>query len=1089
MNHIIITGDFPVLEAAFARHVRRIREKENFKPLLVLLPSGPLRLHLRRLLPGHGVDHFNLRLWTLEELARSIAMPVMMSQGKREIPPPAAGLIMGENVRRMAPGRAKFYFRDIAGREGFHDALLATIRDLKDACLGPGDLKGLLKKTCLKGNPKIRDLALLWERYEKYLAGNKIFDQSDLLHTARDHAQSFALVRQTPAVIIYGFYDFNESQRCLLEACCRRKEALVFLPYEKNGPFAYVEPTLEWLRRSGFSESRSEAAPLRQRSRILGHLAKNLFSETRGEKGWDNAEELEEAVQIISAPGETREVREVVRRVFRQVLEKGASMHEIAVMTRASGAYNRLLRETFEGADIEPCFLEGMPLSETRAGRSVLLLLEAENSDFQRQNVMEFATLARLPMENFRKEGEDTASPEQWDMISLSAGIVSGAGEWKRRLGQLPHSLSRRADGNTIDAVNQLTRFMASLIKLLQNVKKAKTWGKKADFLSGAFGTIIEDDEQCEPVKALVSHLAQLDEFGLPDSQIDSDFPRLVRETLESQLLSAGRFQRNGPTIGSLMALRGVPFKVVIMPGMVEKSFPPVIRQDAILLDSERQALSAALGGNETGPIPLKAGRRLAEERLLFRLAAGAAEKKLILSFPRLDSATGGERLPSSFILSAVEALDGKTADFASLENHEAFSRVSLSRAATEEPEHALDAVEFDLSVVQHALDAGKTSDAAYLGKLSPFFRQGLRAELSRWGSRHFTAYDGVLGSPEARKMLRESYRVTGRGVSPTRLETYAGCPFKYLLGSILGIKKMIEPERARTIDPMDRGKLIHDILYEFYEEIGRQRGVAFKLKESDAEKLLSGAGKALERFEKTGVTGYRAMWELEKTDILSDLRTFFILELGENEFLPAYFELRFGMEESEEKDSRFSTAKPVLIPVGKESIMLRGRIDRIDISPSAGQARVVDYKTGIKYGKQNDFKGGTMLQLPLYLKAAQQLLENLDGNIRVRGAEYYFMTGRGDFRRVGFDAEELDKQEAELGQILRTIASGIDSGFFPACPTDDICKYCDFSLICGSWKTALFERKRSDARASQFLKMRLGEEKTASEAKGEDKP
>jgi superfamily I DNA/RNA helicase len=79
------------------------------------------------------------------------------------------------------------------------------------------------------------------------------------------------------------------------------------------------------------------------------------------------------------------------------------------------------------------------------------------------------------------------------------------------------------------------------------------------------------------------------------------------------------------------MAARGVPFKMVIIPGVAEKSFPPLIRQDAILLDHERKILNRSLGGKETEPLPLKTEGRLEEERLLYRLAIGAAKEKLTL--------------------------------------------------------------------------------------------------------------------------------------------------------------------------------------------------------------------------------------------------------------------------------------------------------------------------------------------------------------------------------------------------------------------------------------------------------------------------
>jgi len=71
-GRFLIAADYPRLEASFVREVKAIRERESFEPLLILVSSKLLGLHLRRLLAEEGLSHFNLRFWTLEEFAREI---------------------------------------------------------------------------------------------------------------------------------------------------------------------------------------------------------------------------------------------------------------------------------------------------------------------------------------------------------------------------------------------------------------------------------------------------------------------------------------------------------------------------------------------------------------------------------------------------------------------------------------------------------------------------------------------------------------------------------------------------------------------------------------------------------------------------------------------------------------------------------------------------------------------------------------------------------------------------------------------------------------------------------------------------------
>ncbi|MGB9628347.1 MAG: PD-(D/E)XK nuclease family protein, partial [Thermodesulfobacteriota bacterium] len=590
---------------------------------------------------------------------------------------------------------------------------------------------------------------------------------------------------------------------------------------------------------------------------------------------------------------------------------------------------------------------------------------------------------------------------------------------------------------------------------------------------------LVEQDEEDLLVKQAIRRLSELDVSNIPPTP--RDFTRLVEEVLQKEVIPIGRFQRNGPTIVNLMAARGVPFKMVIIPGMVEKSFPPLIRQDAILLDHERKIINQSLSGEECEPLPLKAERRLEEERLLFRLAIGAATKKLILSFPRIEMGTGKERLPSSFLLASVKALTGKSVDFNQIERFPGFVRIALSEIAVKSPEEALDEVEFDLSVGQEKLREKNMETMLYLREVSPFFRRCLQLEFSRWGRRIFTGYEGILTSKEALQILRERYSIFKKSISPTRLEAYATCPYQYLLNVIMEVEALIEPEREVTISPLDRGKLIHDILWRFFTDLKKERGPLFQLKPEDLQRLLETADKKFAEFEQVGVTGFPMLWEVEKRNMLNFLKNFFIEELNDTEFVPTYFEVRYGMKPLDFQESEISTEEPVPIRIGERTLHIRGRIDRIDLTKDGKSARVRDYKTGKALAKPNEFQGGKTLQLPLYLYAARKLLSPLHKGIQVESAEYYYLK---DQNRVPFEASQLDQKESELQEILETIAQSIEEGIFIPYPDDQNCKYrsCDFRLVCGSWAQILFDRKSKDPKVKRYLEM-VTEEARESEA------
>src|SRR5690606_19014028 len=96
--------------------------------------------------------------------------------------------------------------------------------------------------------------------------------------------------------------------------------------------------------------------------------------------------------------------------------------------------------------------------------------------------------------------------------------------------------------------------------------------------------------------------------------------------------------------------LRGRSMRVVVVPGLAERLFPPPVREDPLLADDDRAAIAPTLA--------LRVQRTL-RERLLLSLAVGAAEEGLVASYPRTEAETGRPRVPSLYALELLRARDG----------------------------------------------------------------------------------------------------------------------------------------------------------------------------------------------------------------------------------------------------------------------------------------------------------------------------------------------------------------------------------------------------------------------------------------------
>jgi ATP-dependent helicase/DNAse subunit B len=310
--------------------------------------------------------------------------------------------------------------------------------------------------------------------------------------------------------------------------------------------------------------------------------------------------------------------------------------------------------------------------------------------------------------------------------------------------------------------------------------------------------------------------------------------------------------------------------------------------------------------------------------------------------------------------------------------------------------------------------------------------------------------------------------------LSATKLETYAACPFNYFLAEVLGIKPLPSPEEVRRIQPLERGTLVHEILFHFYEAASKRYPGPLRPENlEEYRKVLDEAASiSFAAAEAQGWTGYPLLWEIDRQSILEDLRAFLEKETqAEEGMIPSFFEVRFGHRSRSPRKGEVDEPLSLALEDGM-GFSLRGRMDRVDFSPERDALRVIDYKTGKLQGEEDGFCGGTTLQLPLYLLAACRTWKEAD--LEKSWAEYCSVSRKGKFARIPFHGDGWEEKEANLKKILETISRGISEGtFFPYRENNQGCSLCDFRNLCEHGVDVLFEKKKKDPRAAPFLEMR----------------
>ena len=800
----------------------------------------------------------------------------------------------------------------------------------------------------------------------------------------------------------------------------------------------------------------------------------------------------QDAIHLHVAPSTHEELRWVIRQLVTEAGERGTPFHRMAVLYRMDNPYGTLIRDEMAMSGIPMAGPGRDLLADTPAGRTLLGLLDLPANEFRRDEVMEWLT--GCPVKSLASS-RDRFSPSQWDAISRQAGIVGGLDQWRDRLGSYVRATRERADeGEKYENISEaraaamwesanaalaLRKFVLDLADALAPPADGSTWTEFCDWQSnllkdllarpttGVDGEELETfDREVERVLQLLVEIKSGDSLG--GTATVEEFRQVVRDALQVSQGHLGPTGR-GVFVSSFANAAGMSFDKIWLVGMIEGSVPPSLRPDPLLPQ-----------GDLTGRGKLsRAQRRIASERYEY-LSALATAPRRALSYPLAESSSRRAAHPSRWFLEQASVLAERQVHSGDLPSLVEKPWLSVTKSA----EHALDdlgdgGLADSLDYHLHRLVRWK-KDGNRISR-HPLSAGGALARADRMGrerrSRRFTQYDGNLA--QAAEGSRYGRSLDQQPISPTRLEAWAACPFRYFLGNVLRLGALDTPEDTTRITPLERGKLIHKILEDFIvqsRDAGSLPPPGLPWAESDNHRLQQIAEAEFEAAEVRGVTGKRLLWELEKQNIRDDLDAFLAAEAGLRERIDT------GEIQVEAPFGRGNGSPEVMDEA--TGLRFRGMIDRVDISADGKSVLVMDYKTGSPrpYGKLKDdpIDRGKRLQLGIYSLAAQRLAPDAT---QVRAA-YWLASARGGF---GFAPPDyFDISDDETAERFRdgvtTVVSGIRQGIFPANPGDSWngnfvnCQYCDFKSLCPSRRGYNWETKKSDDAVAIYRQLAEGD-------------
>ncbi|HEV2063972.1 MAG TPA: PD-(D/E)XK nuclease family protein, partial [Thermoanaerobaculia bacterium] len=561
-------------------------------------------------------------------------------------------------------------------------------------------------------------------------------------------------------------------------------------------------------------------------------------------------------------------------------------------------------------------------------------------------------------------------------------------------------------------------------------------------------------DDVPEPAAAALDALAALSEGG---GEVSREVAfEVFLSGLGSRAAEPGRLGRDGVAILTVMEARGLAFDHVIVPGLVEKSFPARARPDPLLFDDERESLATQTGR----PLAPRTLHRPAEERLLFAISSDAARRRLVLTASRRDSALDRERTLSQFFTRAKDAagrvrqtLLGNTTTFG--------PAVSLSEAR------------------HRALDSDGAE--ALAGVFPP-----LKAALARRAAREepFGPFEGRLASPDLSAMLAAHVPGPSKSVSPSAIEMFCRCAYQYYFKHVVKIRPIEETEEPADLGPLELGKLVHDAARRV---ASARRGKPFgDLTDDRALSKLAGAcaSEALDAFEKENgfVLSPPLMREIAQGRVRDHVQAWLLFERRGTRgvYAPAGAEVRFGPPTGHDRsaDPDISSDDPAL---SQQGAPLHGQIDLVSIDASAGSTRVTDFKVkmstkAVDLIARQRREGavvwsGEMLQLPVYALAAAGPVGRKGGLPAAIASEYLFLAADSELdspsvrvESVGLEPAGTRDAVAKLELILETMRASVSDGVFRPRPVGTLrpsqCQLCDFQTVCGPDHERLYQHK-----------------------------
>jgi ATP-dependent helicase/DNAse subunit B len=954
----LITGPANAGKAELVMEAVRRHLAHGCEPLLVVPTRADVE-HYRRELAGDAAA-----MGVQVQRFRELIATAIRCAGERS---PVLGAVARERLLAVIAAREGSGISAVAASAAFARGLARFIAELQERRVTPARLRGALLAAGGGGAPTA-GLAGLFERYLLALRRVRHLDEEQRALRALDALRRKPALWQGRPVLFYGFDDLTRLQLDAIETLGVRvgADVTVSLAYEpgraafagRAGTFQALAPLASRHQQLG---ARAEYYVPGARA-ALAHLERSLFEPDACR------EDPAGAVRLLEGADERAEL-ELVATEIGALLRGGMAPGEIAVVMRTPPATADLLEEVFSAARIPYALQRRRRLADSAIGAALIGLLRC----VPRPAVT--AAAASEAGTSGRRDGKGDGAGAAQDLLAwLRAPGVLGRPEladWLeaevRRTGAVSAEQARALWERRYWRLQTIDHLSAAQERgpgaLAERAGRELAWLFSAARRGQA--SVLAGDE-LEEAGALASgrralgelrELARIaPELAPPDAFALADALRGV------EILSGARPSKRTVAVLDPLALRARRVRALFVCRLQEGVFPAPAPPRAVLSDEERRRLAEA-----SGLLLGEHADALVAERYLLYAAVSRPEELLVVSW----HAAGEDGAPAMRSLFVDDVCD----------------------------------LFHDTLGEQRIRGRPAAADAS----------RSRRPAAGRGDCGRRTA--GTIAPLRDRQLLAELVAHTW---SPSSLGVWMSCPVRWLVERMLRAEDL-----GPDAEPLARGGLAHVALRQTLEGLRRETGSArlTPARLALARELLA---RALEENEPAFTLsaaperrpGSRRRLRADLERYLEHAATTAAEEpSGRDALEPTYLELEFGFHPPDERAA--DGAEPGQLPAVDlgGGVMLRGRIDRVDVSPG-GEALIYDYK-GRNVWPAARWIGERDLQVALYMRAVESLL-----GVRVVGGFYQPLSG-ADLRARGVleagtsvQLDSVGDDEREPGEV-----------------------------------------------------------------------